>query len=163
MATRSALDDIFHTLLRLSGVPEDRIKHYSMHSWRIYLACALLAAGASHATIQALLRWRSEEALKLYARINDEVYAENLARASQAKVSSIRTSSIADIMQQRGLVEGQHHATFYDSWITNAARSTVTPDLASQTPRHTADDMVRDLLAAGGKLAALAEEDDADI
>jgi hypothetical protein len=41
----------------------ERAKSVSMHSWRVYLACALLSQGASFATIQAMLRWRSEDAL----------------------------------------------------------------------------------------------------
>jgi hypothetical protein len=67
-----------------------------MHSFRIYLACALLAAGASHGTIQTMLRWRSDDALKIYARINDFKYAEWLEKASTAKVSSIRTTTRRD-------------------------------------------------------------------
>ena len=66
-------------------------KHYSMHSWRIYLACALLQAGASNGTIQAMLRWRSDEAVKIYGRINDDSYADWLAKAAVAPVSSIRS------------------------------------------------------------------------
>ena len=62
-----------------------------MHSFRIYLACALLEAGASNGTIQSMLRWRSDEALKIYARINDYKYADWLTKASQAKRS--RTSA----------------------------------------------------------------------
>ena len=61
------------------------VSRYPMHSWRIYLACALLAAGASNGTIQTMLRWRSEEALKIYARIYDSKYADWLAMASQAR------------------------------------------------------------------------------
>ena len=59
-----------------------------MHSFCIYLACALLEAGASNGTIQTMLRWRSDEALKIYARINDFKYADWLTKASQAKVSN---------------------------------------------------------------------------
>ena len=53
-------------MLTAAGVPDNELFKYSMHSWRIYLACALLAAGASNGTIQAMLRWRSDEALKIY-------------------------------------------------------------------------------------------------
>ena len=81
-----------------------------MHSWRIYLACALLAAGASNGTIQAMLRWRSDEALKIYARINDSDYADLLAKASQAHVSSIRTTTLREEVLRQGLVDGQQHA-----------------------------------------------------
>ena len=70
-----------------------RAKQVSMHSWRVYLACALLAKGASFATIQTMLRWRSEDALRIYARINNFVYADWLSSVQGASVSSIRTTT----------------------------------------------------------------------
>ena len=96
-------------MLTAAGVPDNELFKYSMHSWRIYLACALLAAGASNGTIQAMLRWRSDEALKIYARINDSTYADHLAQASQATVSSVRTSSLAQMMRESGTAPGQQH------------------------------------------------------
>ena len=63
------LTEIFRLMLLLVGVPANQIRNYSMHSWRIYLACALLAAGASKGTIQALLRWRSEVAPKRHSTL----------------------------------------------------------------------------------------------
>ena len=53
---------IFNALIDAARGAE-RTKSVSMHSWRVYLACALLSQGASFATIQAMLRWRSEDAL----------------------------------------------------------------------------------------------------
>ena len=44
---------------------------YSLHSFRISLACALYAAGCPNDRIMAILRWRSEESLAIYARMND--------------------------------------------------------------------------------------------
>ena len=70
-----------------------RAKQLSMHSWRVYLACALLAKGASSATIQTMLRWRSEDALRIYARINNFAYADWLSSVQGASVSSIRTTT----------------------------------------------------------------------
>ena len=73
-------------------VGHERAKFYSMHSWRIYLACALLAAGASSGTIQALLRWRSDEAVKIYARLNDKDYTKWLKSAA---VSEVKAGGVA--------------------------------------------------------------------
>ena len=73
-------------------------------------------------TIQTMLRWRSDEALKIYARINDYKYADWLTKASQAKVSNIRTTTLAENMEERGLVNGSNHAAFYDSWLRLAAK-----------------------------------------
>ena len=44
--------------MMVAVVGHGKAKNYSMHSWRIYLACALLQAGASSGTIQTMLRWR---------------------------------------------------------------------------------------------------------
>ena len=73
----------------------ERAKSVSMHSWRVYLACALLSQGASFATIQAMLRWRSEDALRIYARMNDFKYADWLTSAQGAVISSVRTTTSA--------------------------------------------------------------------
>ena len=43
------------------------VSNYSDHSFRIYLACALYAAGCPPERIMAILRWKSEEALLIYA------------------------------------------------------------------------------------------------
>ena len=55
-----------------AGLDTAAARHpYSLHSFRIYLACALYAAGCPNDRIMAILRWRSEEALAIYARMND--------------------------------------------------------------------------------------------
>ena len=46
-------------------------KGYSVHSFRIYLACALYAAKCPMERIMAILRWKSKESLLVYARMND--------------------------------------------------------------------------------------------
>ena len=92
MAPHAALAKVFDDIIvAVCGV--DRAKQVSMHSWRVYLACALLAKGASFATIQTMLRWRSEDALRIYARINNFVYADWLSSVQGASVSSIRTTT----------------------------------------------------------------------
>ena len=154
------LTDMFKEVLLAAEVPQEHLRRYSMHSWRIYLACALLAAGASNGTIQAMLRWRSDEALKIYARINDVEYADQLAKASQANISSVRTTTLREEMLRQGLVEGQQHAAFYGAWLQQAARSNVTTALAQQIPVHSSDDLVRDLVGANSRLAALAGHPD---
>eukprot|EP00966_Prymnesium_polylepis_P174228 4031342-Prymnesium_polylepis.1 len=70
-----------------------------------------------------MLRWRSDEALKIYARINDAEYADQLAKASQENISSVRTTTLREEMLRQGLVEGQQHAAFYGVWLHQAARS----------------------------------------
>ena len=46
--------------------PAGTASRYSVHSFHIYLATTLAAAGASDKHIQAMLQWASEDALMLY-------------------------------------------------------------------------------------------------
>ena len=62
------IDRLFKFLLRTAcGLSEAEARGYSVHSFRIYLACALYAAGCPNDRIQAILRWKSEDALLIYA------------------------------------------------------------------------------------------------
>eukprot|EP00966_Prymnesium_polylepis_P095500 2212093-Prymnesium_polylepis.1 len=102
-----------------------------------------------------MLRWRSDEALKIYARINDVEYADQLAKASQATVSGVRTTTLREEMLRQGLVDGQQHAALYGAWLQQAARTNVATALAGQIPVHSSDDLVRNLVGANRQLAAL--------
>ena len=42
-----------------------------------------------------MLRWRSDDALRIYARINDYKYADMLDKAAGSSISSIRTTTAA--------------------------------------------------------------------
>ena len=77
------------------GVSKARL--YSWHSMRIYRACALLAAGASVHTIQALCRWQTEESLAIYARLNPAAHSLWLRKSLHADVSSVTTTAIEGI------------------------------------------------------------------
>ena len=85
--------------------------------------------------ICAILRWRSEDALLIYARMNDSRYADWLAKASQATVSSIRTTTIADNMRVMGIDNGGiQEAAFHDSWLRLAGSATVTEASKDKIP-----------------------------
>ena len=75
-------------------VGPSRVSVYSWHSFRIMLACALLAKGASRGMIQSLCRWQSEESLNVYARLNPATYAYWLVRSVHADVSSVSTANL---------------------------------------------------------------------
>ena len=66
----------------------------SLHSGRVWLACALLAQKRSHAEIQALCRWVSEQSLHIYARLNEASYAYWVRKAMLAHVDSTRTTNL---------------------------------------------------------------------
>ena len=90
----SSVDRLFKLCLSQAGEPGNPEARYSPHSFRRYLGCALRASGASDATIQALLRWKTAESLKLYSFLNDERYADLVDGAGSADVSTVRTNAL---------------------------------------------------------------------
>ena len=66
----------------------------SLHSGRVWLACALLAAGHSTATIQAMCRWPSPAAVRIYAHMNPEAAMSTLDSAMSAAITSRLSSNI---------------------------------------------------------------------
>ena len=90
------LDTMLRAMLVVTVGAAEATK-FSWHSMRIWLACSLLASGASHAQIQALCRWRSDEALAIYARLNQTTYAALLRRALVADVNSVRMNQLPDV------------------------------------------------------------------
>ena len=67
---------------------EESAKAYSVHSFRIFLACALLAAKCPRWLIKRMLRWRGDESLEIYARVNDDEWADWGGQAVHAHVDS---------------------------------------------------------------------------
>ena len=71
----------------------------SVHSFRIFLACALLAANCPRWLIKRMLRWRSDQSLEIYARVSDQDWslrlADSLGAARSTPLSSraFRTST----------------------------------------------------------------------
>ena len=107
-------------------LPESEIHKYSWHSFRSWLACALLAIvddqgrrAVDPGTVQCLLRWRSEEALRIYGRLNPEAYGSLLTRAMLSDVRSVRTTN-------------SHHAVVYDFDAQAAALQRGLPQLYAQ-------------------------------
>eukprot|EP00965_Chrysotila_dentata_P003009 97454-Pleurochrysis_carterae.AAC.1 len=91
--TASFADTLLSRLL-LRFLPPARAAHYSWHSFRVYLACALLESGASPAQIQALCRWQSDESLKVYARLTPAAYGDLLEKAMRARLHAVRTNHV---------------------------------------------------------------------
>ena len=78
---------------------------YSFHSCRIFLACSLLASGATGPQIMALCRWQTEESLAIYARMNPETANALLTRSLRADVTSVSSANIPVITGQSTLRE----------------------------------------------------------
>ena len=69
-------------------------KQFSFHSARIWLACALKEAGASNSRTQGMVRWLSEDSLRIYARDSRHTYAHWLDKAMQANVDAKQVANL---------------------------------------------------------------------
>ena len=97
MFTRTWLAETMKSALRCVGVPPARLATLTIHSYRRYLACALLAMKVSEYKICALLRWRSSKSLAAYASMNDCDYAGYITSAAAATISSVRTANLGRV------------------------------------------------------------------
>ena len=77
------------------------LAHYSIHSFRIFVTCALMAANVPRHTIKRLLRWRGDLSLEIYARLNDSEWAQHVQSIYSAHVDS----TIAARLQQLGTID----------------------------------------------------------
>ena len=87
--TGNFIDNFLRTAL-LSFLSPAAVKRYSPHSFRIYLACALRASGASDAVIQALCRWQSLDSLRTYALLDAPAYKGYIQRAMESDSQAVR-------------------------------------------------------------------------
>mmetsp|Transcript_5684 Transcript_5684/g.16782 ORF Transcript_5684/g.16782 Transcript_5684/m.16782 type:complete len:159 (-) Transcript_5684:165-641(-) len=78
-------------------VPSNRVANYSFHSFRIYLACALMADGKTQSEIQAFLRWKSVESVPVYARMNENDYEAAIQSALRKEINSRQATTLPDI------------------------------------------------------------------
>lgn len=92
----SFVDATLRQLLLLQ-MDMDDASAYTPHSFRVYLATTLRAAGASDTQIQALCRWQSLESLRLYALIDSTHYADLLDKAARTTHTALRSHNIPDI------------------------------------------------------------------
>jgi integrase len=161
-----ALAEAFGRMLTVVCGSVSAASCYSVHSFRVYLACALLSAGASNGTIQTMLRWRSDDALRIYARINDYKYAEWLQRAAVAEVSSVRTTTQAMVQRMEIAAVGAtrcREAGFQAHWMEAAAAADGDFADGPRPPRTDNDDVVAEMRGDMATLLATAERaDEAD-
>ena len=80
---------------------EKLARQYTMHSWRAYLASAMLAAGCTDAQIQAALRWASADAVEIYKVANREQYGGWLLRAEKEQLTGER---LIQLLEQRRFI-----------------------------------------------------------
>ena len=93
--THAQLDLALQLLLvEGAGVLEGDLHNYSVHSFRIFAACALLAAGCPRWLIKRMLRWRGDESLEIYARVNDSEWADWTQKTINVAVDSTIASRL---------------------------------------------------------------------
>lgn len=78
-------------------------------------------------TIQCMLRWRSDEALRIYRRLNPQAYGDLLQRAMRSDVRSVRTTN-------------SHLQIVYDFDAQAAALQRSMPHLYAMARAEEADD-----------------------
>ena len=83
------LADALFQLLAAKALGATVAETLSLHGGRVWLACALLAAGHAPPAIQAFCRWKSAESVKIYARMNPAEYAATLLGVMEAEITSI--------------------------------------------------------------------------
>jgi len=82
---RSYTFDLLRLFVRCIGTPEERVKDYTPHSFRIYLCNALAAQGLEDKEIQTALRWASVDALNTYHLTDAATYTRWLNAAMGAR------------------------------------------------------------------------------
>eukprot|EP00965_Chrysotila_dentata_P121479 4016112-Pleurochrysis_carterae.AAC.1 len=93
MWSKRKLDEFFKAAIARVATPE-RASALSVHSFRSYLACALLAAGATPEQIMVMLRWSSDTARARYARIAVTAHARAVDVAHDAAIEVVRSHTL---------------------------------------------------------------------
>ena len=92
--TMDLADRLFAELTRVQ-LGDTRAGQLSLHSPRVYLACALKSLGRDDPTIQALCRWKSPESIKIYGRLSPEDYAAIIRRTSDVSTTSVQAINLS--------------------------------------------------------------------
>ena len=167
---KAELSKFFDGLLR-HVCSEERAKQLSIHSFRVWLACALLAAGATPEQIMLMVRWSSEAARKLYARLAMTTQCSLQTSALHASFDSIRAHTLLDASSATGAssdvvaaAEALRVAVGLLNTVTDASGARVAS--AAELRRTCAideDDVFSMLEASSDTLEGLAARADADL
>ena len=93
--TRHQLETAFELLLIFGAkLGEERRRTLSLHSFRIFLACALLSKNCPRWMIKRLLRWRGDASIEVYARVDDPDWRRWLQETRAAVVDSTTAAGL---------------------------------------------------------------------
>jgi hypothetical protein len=118
------VDKVLRALL-LAFLTAAEVQKNSWHSWRIRLACTLLAASPPEATILALCRWKGPQSLRIYARRNMHDIAAWVDTAAAQVINSVQAQNLP------GVAGGASAAAAATAWP--AAASAVPGALPHET------------------------------
>ena len=90
----SVMSSALYSVMKAITGSEYTAKLYTWHSFRSYLATALFAANVKPLTIQAMLRWQTEESLRAYSRLSRHQAAKHLESAANAVIASMQTANV---------------------------------------------------------------------
>ena len=101
-------DSLFHALM-VAALGEEQAAVLSLHSGRVWLACALLAVKKSDAVIQVLQRWKSPDSIRIYAKMQPTEYVGHLVDALDAHVTPnlAREAPTCDHDEEMALLESR--------------------------------------------------------
>ena len=115
--THWEVETYFEIMMRFgANVSVDDLKDYSIHSFRIFVACALLAANVPRPIIKRVLRWRGDLSLEIYARLNDDEWAQHVTSTYTAHVDSTIAARLASL----GTLDLEHAALRLQTFIAAA-------------------------------------------
>ena len=177
----AALDKLLFQLLTFVLGDPALAKKYSVHSFRSYLASALLASGCSDGQIQAALRWASAEALLIYKVIQREDYGGWITRGETARTTGARASALRvdggqlpaygpaaeGDMAPADIAAASRFAPEHGSWLLRAEAIKLTAKRVASLPsegRHMPttgpEDMLAGMLAEHAELSKRAKHSD---
>ena len=94
--SHAVIDEHLARLLR-ALMSNKEASRFTFHSFRIGFACALLEAGCSYDMIQALARWKSNQSIVIYARLEPHAYADWVDKAMLQSTSSTTARDLPTI------------------------------------------------------------------
>ena len=104
---------LLKAMLRTVLMDDNEVMKYSWHSFRIGLACGCLKVMGNtpetRATIQAVCRWATQDALKVYARLEATV-SDVVKEASRVDFTSSQVANLPQLIKDasRSDIDGIH-------------------------------------------------------
>jgi len=94
--TQAKADGIFRYMKNEAFSPAEAAG-LTLHSLRVACATAMLRAGASDAEIQAIVRWRSSDSVRIYAKTSPAAFAKWQVNAESTSTTTAMTRNLCTI------------------------------------------------------------------